>query len=44
MQTILKIANILFLESPANVGFSYTDNADNATGDTQVTGKPYGIC
>lgn len=33
----LQIANMLYLESPAGVGFSYSDDKQYATNDTQVS-------
>ncbi|CAN9512227.1 unnamed protein product [Ophioblennius macclurei] len=32
-----KVANVLYLESPAGVGFSYSDSQDYATNDTEVS-------
>lgn len=32
-----KVANVLYLESPAGVGFSYSDDQNYATDDDQVT-------
>lgn len=36
-----KIANVLYLESPAGVGFSYADNKDYKTNDTEVSLNNY---
>lgn len=36
-----KIANMLYLESPAGVGFSYSDNRNYVTNDTEVSMKNY---
>ncbi|KAJ0002352.1 hypothetical protein NQD34_007501 [Periophthalmus magnuspinnatus] len=36
-----KIANVLYLESPAWVGFSYSDNKDYRTNDTEVSLNNY---
>ncbi|KAG7494260.1 lysosomal protective protein [Solea senegalensis] len=36
-----KIANILYLESPAGVGFSYSDDRDYVTNDTEVSMNNY---
>lgn len=33
---LLQIANVLYLESPAGVGFSYSDDGKYATNDTEV--------
>lgn len=32
-----KVANMLYLESPAGVGYSYSDDQNYATDDDQVT-------
>uniref|UniRef100_A0A672TYZ3 Carboxypeptidase n=1 Tax=Strigops habroptila TaxID=2489341 RepID=A0A672TYZ3_STRHB len=36
-----KIANVLYLESPAGVGFSYSDDKKYATNDTEVAHNNY---
>ncbi|XP_069757048.1 lysosomal protective protein-like [Narcine bancroftii] len=36
-----KVANMLYLESPAGVGFSYSDSGDYATNDKQVAENNY---
>uniref|UniRef100_K7FT20 Carboxypeptidase n=1 Tax=Pelodiscus sinensis TaxID=13735 RepID=K7FT20_PELSI len=36
-----KIANMLYLESPAGVGFSYSDDKNYATNDTEVAHNNY---
>lgn len=36
----LQIANVLYLESPAGVGFSYSDDKSYATNDTEVSPVP----
>ncbi|XP_046842840.1 lysosomal protective protein-like [Xenia sp. Carnegie-2017] len=36
-----KVANMLYLESPAGVGFSYLDSEDYATNDTAVAADNY---
>lgn len=35
-----QIANMLYLESPAGVGFSYSDDQKYATNDTEVSNIP----
>lgn len=35
-----QIANMLYLESPAGVGFSYSDDQKYATNDTEVSDTP----
>lgn len=36
----LQIANVLYLESPAGVGFSYSNDKSYATNDTEVSLVP----
>ncbi|XP_036007614.1 lysosomal protective protein [Fundulus heteroclitus] len=36
-----KVANMLYLESPVGVGFSYSDNKDYVTNDTEVSMNNY---
>lgn len=35
-----QIANILYLESPVGVGFSYSDDQKYVTNDTEVSDSP----
>ncbi|KAL1557966.1 serine carboxypeptidase 1-like [Salvia divinorum] len=35
------VANVIFLESPAGVGFSYSNRSDHATGDEQTAQDSY---
>uniref|UniRef100_A0A3Q2P0S6 Carboxypeptidase n=1 Tax=Fundulus heteroclitus TaxID=8078 RepID=A0A3Q2P0S6_FUNHE len=37
----LQVANMLYLESPVGVGFSYSDNKDYVTNDTEVSMNNY---
>jgi len=38
-----QIANVLYLESPAGVGFSYSDDKKYSTNDTEVWFKSYSL-